>query len=464
MISGQIVYQANKRRFGAFTLAIACFASCALSSMSVHAQFGNLFGNGNNVVGGVSIDANGTLRAATAQEQSGQLAALRGAVQSPKGDVAAKTELRMISLRKLQDEVARAIAADEVFSEEVLYLAGLQRIEYVFVYPEKNDIVLAGPAEGWVVRQDASVVGETTGKPVIQLEDLVTALRATAATQKAPMSVSIDPTPQGEVRLRQLLAGLNAQNMNPAQIAPAMKKAFGPQVVSLAAVPTDSRMASTLVAADYHMKRLAMDLEKSPVSGLPSYMQMVKDTGSNTVQPRWWMASDYDAILHSQDMMAWKLTGRGVKAMTEQEIVAQNGVRKQTGQASREAQRWADQFTDKFNELCSHNAAFGDLRNVMDLNIVATVIAAHDLETVAGCDFGFLRGSEGELKTPAYRVPKTIAPECSFVKGRAGLTVSASGGVELNPWKMVSTKSKVDDSLRTVHSKAQPRTESWWWN
>ena len=28
-------------------------------------------------------------------------------------------------------------------------LAGLQRIQYVFVYPESNDLVLAGPAGDW---------------------------------------------------------------------------------------------------------------------------------------------------------------------------------------------------------------------------------------------------------------------------------------------------------------------------
>ena len=29
-------------------------------------------------------------------------------------------------------------------------LAGLQRLQYVFFYPQQNDIVIAGPAEGWL--------------------------------------------------------------------------------------------------------------------------------------------------------------------------------------------------------------------------------------------------------------------------------------------------------------------------
>lgn len=463
MISGQFAFSTKCRLAMIRSLAAASFVACMVSCLPAHAQFGNFFGNRQGVVGGVSVDAQGTLRSASTRERQGQLAALRDAVKKPEGDIASKTELRMISLAKLQAEVARVTSAGETLSEDVLYLAGLQRVQYIFVYPEQNDIVLAGPAEAWVVRDDATVVGESTGRPVIHLEDLITALRATNTTRKAPMSVSIDPTAEGELRLRNLLSRMNSR-FNPAQAEPAIKKAFGPQVVSLTAVPTDSRMANTLVAADYRMKRLAMDLESSPVAGLPSYMQMIKNSGAQQTQPRWWMASDYDAILHSDDMLAWKLTGTGIKAMTEEEIVAMDGSRKQTGKANKVAEKWANLFTEKFNELCSHNAAFGDLRNVMDLNIAATVIAAHDLEGVAGCDFGFLRGASGSMKMPSWRTPKTIAPECSFVRGNAGWTVSASGGVELNPWKIVGTQAKADSAVASVHAKARPTGASWWWN
>ena len=184
----------------------------------------------------------------------------------------------MISLSKLQSEIASAIAENRPLSEEVLYLAGLQRVQYVFVYPEENDIVLAGPAEGWVVRDDATVVGETSGRPVIQFEDLITALRTTTATQQQTISVSIDPTPEGELRLNRLLSQVRVgPGFNQSRLEEAMRNAFGPQQVSLTAVPADSRMASTLVAADYRMKRLAMNIEDSPVAGLPSYLEMIRE-------------------------------------------------------------------------------------------------------------------------------------------------------------------------------------------
>ncbi len=436
------------------------------------AQFG--FGAGivrGGVVGGVSVDAEGAVQNASSLERAGWLKEMRKAISEPSGALADKTQLRMISLSKLQSEIARAKANDQPLSDDVLYLAGLQRVEYVFVYPEQHDIVLAGPAEGWVVRHDASVVGKTTGRPVLQLEDLLTALRTTEASRQQAISVSIDPTPEGEVRLNRLLAQARTAGagFNPTSMESAMREAFGPQVVKLTTIASDSRMAHTLVAADYRMKRLAMDLEESPVAGLPSYMSMIRNGGaSQGAQPRWWMSCDYDAILHSEDMLAWKLTGRGIKALSEDELVDAQGARSGTGRANKFAQRWADLFTEKFDELCAHNAAFGDLRNLMDLNIVATVISGHELEKVAGCDFGLLKGEADQLPTPSWKTPKTISPECSFVKGRSGWTVSASGGVELNPWQVVSQQAKSDSAVKVVYAKAAKpdgvaQGNKWWW-
>jgi len=446
---------------------------CLLASMVVaswasvsHAQFGAGLLGRVGVVGGVKVDAAGAVRAASLQERSGWLNELRGAIHEPSGALADKTEMRMISLSKLQAEIARAMAADQPLADEVVFLAGLQRVEYVFVYPEQNDIVIAGPAEGWVVREDASVVGKSSGRPVLQLEDLLTALRTVEQARQQSISVSIDPTPEGEVRLNRLLSQVRSAGAgyNPAALEASMREAFGPQQVTLTTVASDSRMAQTLVAADYRMKRLAMNLEQSPVAGLPSYMQMIRDGGGSPgTQPRWWMSCDYDALLHSDDMLAWKLTGRGVKAMTEDELVDASGARTQTGRTNQLAQRWADLFTEKFDDLCAHNAAFGDLRNVMDLSIVATVISGHELEKVAGCDFGLLKGESGQLSTPSWETPKTVAPECSFVKGRVGWTVSASGGVDLNPWKVVSQQAQPDSTVQVVRTKAAGQGDKWWW-
>ncbi len=434
------------------------FCSVWTFSGALHAQIVQ------RVVGGVSIDAEGVVQRATQTERDGLLAELRQSVQGAKGDVAKTNDLRMVSLRKLQEAIIAQQSNGQPLSEEIQFLAGLQRIEYVFVYPEENDIVIAGPAEGWKVRaEDGCVVGTVSGRPVIHLEDLMTAFQTVDAARKEPISVSIDPTEQGSLRLNQVLKSFNASA--PAELIDAkVREAFGPQNVKFTTVSTTSRMAQILVAADYRMKLLAMNHEEAPVGGLPSYMEMIRNVRvTRDTQPRWWIACEYDSIRHTDDGMAWKLDGRGVKAMTEEELVGNDGRRSSAkGSSNKFAQKWADAFTAKFDELCKVNSSFGELRNVMDMNVVATLVAAQQLDKTAGLDLSVLRGTKGDVGPSAHVTPKSIPAHCSLIKGTGGLVVAASGGVEINPWQIVVQKQKSDASLA---SKRAPISASnnWWW-
>lgn len=416
------------------------------------------------VVGGVSIDAEGVVQRTSQAERDGLLAELRQSIHGAKGDVAKSNNMRMVSLRKLQDAIVAHQSSGQPLPEDIQFLAGLQRIEYVFVYPEEKDIIIAGPAEGWKVRvEDGSVVGNVSERPVIRLEDLMTAFRTVDAARKEPISVSIDPTEEGTLRLNQALKGVSASA--PAEFIDAkVREAFGPQLVKFTTVSTASRMAQVLVAADYRMKLLAMNHEEAPVAGLPSYMEMARNLrGSRDTQPRWWIACEYDSIRHSADGLAWQLDGRGVKAMTEEELVGSDGKRSSAKSSTNKfAQKWADLFTEKFDELCKHSSSFGELRNVMDMNVVATLITAQQLDKSAGLDLGVMRGTKGDIEPAVHATPKTIPAHCSLMKSVGGLVIAASGGVEINPWQIVVQKQKSDESLV---SKRTPLTGStnWWW-
>ncbi len=69
------------------------------------------------------------------------------------------------------------LAAGRHPGEAMQVLAGLQRIQYVFVYPESGDLVLAGPAGDWRPGPENIIVGADTGLPVVRLDDLVVVLR-----------------------------------------------------------------------------------------------------------------------------------------------------------------------------------------------------------------------------------------------------------------------------------------------
>ena len=66
-------------------------------------------------------------------------------------EMSATTELRMISLRGLDDASCSTRQRNKPVTDEIRYLAGLQRVQYLFVDTDNRDIVLAGPAEGWKV-------------------------------------------------------------------------------------------------------------------------------------------------------------------------------------------------------------------------------------------------------------------------------------------------------------------------
>ena len=63
----------------------------------------------------------------------------------------------------------------------MMQLAGLIRVEYVFAFPDEKDIVIAGPAEGWIQSPAGHIVGIQSGLPTLHLEDLTTALHVFTA-------------------------------------------------------------------------------------------------------------------------------------------------------------------------------------------------------------------------------------------------------------------------------------------
>ncbi len=80
-----------------------------------------------------------------------------------------------MSLTRLERAAQLRLAAGKPLTEAMRVLAGLQRVQYVFVYPESGDLVLAGPAGDWRPAAENRIVSTETGLPVVRLDDLVDA-------------------------------------------------------------------------------------------------------------------------------------------------------------------------------------------------------------------------------------------------------------------------------------------------
>ena len=441
-------------------LLIAVAMSCVFAVASfTTAGFNN---GGGNRVGGVSINPAGVVRAATVEENQELVNLLRAEVGVPKGDLATAAPLRLISLSQLQNAIVDVRQSGGRLPAEIRYLAGLTGIEYVLIDEPNNDLILAGPAEPWTLSETGSVVGTETGAAILQLEDLVVSLRNVENARAKGISCSIEPTSEGRQRLNALLQRTKLRpGQSPVQLESAMKRAFGPQTIRLTGIPANSRFACTLVAADYQMKRLAMALEDSPVKSLPSYLKLARNAAhTGNSNPRWWMECKYDSLTRNQDATVWKLSGQGVKTLTEQDLIAADGTASGAQKPDKLAQKWADKMTADFEQLAKEMPVFGDLQNLMDLAVVSTLIVQEQLETRAGLELTVLRDQEA-LAPPAFDAPQTISPECSFIKGRSGWVVTASGGVSVNAFQVVHDQ-VVDDSLNLQI--ASSGNSSWWWN
>jgi hypothetical protein len=421
------------------------------------------FGFGRSV-GGISIDPEGTVRHGTVQDRDDLLKFMRERVGKVQAEFAPAVGMRCVSWRGLEAAIADAVANKLSLADAVWFLGGLQRVQYILVYPDRGDIVLAGPGEGWKVDETGNVVGVTTGRPVLRLDDLLIALRTANAARDEGISVSIDPTAQGRQRFE---AVLKKQRTFDRAVIKQLGDALGPQQVTFTGIPTDSHFARVLFAADYRMKRYAMNLESAPVKGLPGYLDLLraKNRLPGTAMPRWWMACNYQPLACSDDKLAWEIRGPGVKAMTEDEAVAADGTVAGTGREDPVAKEWANLLTKHYEEVSQKDAVFAELRNLMDLCVAAAVIQKEDLVGLSGGrGFPLLMNSEHSLALDQWPAPKSVGTQCSFLKVGRNFVITASGGVQIESWQ-VASQQEVSPQIKEVHAKAVAHaSDAWCWN
>lgn len=227
----------------------------------------------NNNVGGIEINAEGVIRS-TAQPRRPSAALQRKqaelASETLPADIVVNSPNRTLSLRQLEAHVSAALKAQQDIPIEVFYLAGLQRIDHVVFSPD--DVLISGPAEGFAEDTDGRMIGIASGRPPMQLDDLVIALRAASQGVRS-IGCSIDPTPDNMAALQNYIR----QNSFPVSTARAqqrfraMGQVLGMQEVSVHGVPENSHFALALVEADFRMKRISLGVEPSGLREVRSH-------------------------------------------------------------------------------------------------------------------------------------------------------------------------------------------------
>ena len=429
---------------------------------------------------GVLVDPRGTLRSVTPQEANDDLAALRAASTPRAGqeNVRRSSPMRMVSLPRLEKCVQLCLAAGQPPTEAMQVLAGLQRIRWVFIYPESGDIVLAGPAGDWTPGPEGAIVNKETGRPVLRLDDLVVVFRQMMSGPDASFGCRITPRAANLARFQAFL-----QHSQERPIASEFRRAWleqlrrqvGKQDIEVDGLDPRTRAAQVIVEADYRMKLVGMGLEQG-VPGVVSYLKSIKvapgQPPPSMAVLRWWFTLNYDAVLCSPDRMAFTLRGQGVRVESENERLSAEGKQIHTGASDELNRRFARSFTEHFEELCDQYPVYGEMRNIFELAMVGALIR----EEGAAGKVGWHLTCFGDPN--AYQVELTDAPKevdsvvnCRVINGKY-IVAGVSGGVTVQPAGLVRRQTiGVDRDSKLEHRRGGAAGDNrklpndrWWWD
>ena len=459
-----------------FVFAIVAMASPA---MAQDQGGGGTGGGGNNAGGdteipqgmaGVVVDAQGVLSRSFARDSDGRTreqyqAAARQALAP---EITRPSPMRMISLNRLEKAIRDG---NGVVTDEMRYLAGLLRLKYVFFYPDSQDIVIAGPAEGWASSPTGRVVGLTTGRPTIQLQDLAVALRMFPPDQSTTdvIGCSIDPTEEGLAAMQRFLRQTGSQ-ATPAQtqfIVNGLRNSLGMQNVSVMGVAPNTHFAQVMVEADYRMKLIGIGLERPPVRMVSFIEKATPSSISRNALIRWYFVPDYECVRVSDDGLAMELVGDGVKLVGENELVSSGGGRRAAVGTNRASQAFINSFTKRYPELAARSPVYAELRNLIDLTVAAAYIQQEDLYEKAGWKMDFL-GDEAKFAVHTYNAPKQVASTVAAVWKGNRLMTPIGGGVQIEAQRALFMENLLEDENGKVaklrqDTKIELAEGQWWW-
>ena len=424
---------------------------------------------------GVMVDANGVLRTRAVADPGLAADRQKAAVAALPGDLQKRVPLRKVALSRLEAALAKHAADGRGIPDEIEKLAGLTRVQYIFVYPAEGDtpgeIVLAGPAEPWMTNAAGRVVGVETGSPTVLLEDLATAIRAFAPGQPQDRLVgcSIDPTKEGLAAMQDFLrktGRLNPQGGTD-QIIAGMKEALGPQTVSVQGVPAATHFGQVMVEADYRMKLIGIGLEQPPVR-MPTWIDLASagSVAANALQ-RWYFVPDYECVRIAEDDLAIELVGRGVKLCGADEVVRADGTRLSATRADKPSKTFTEAFTREYAKIAAKSPVYAQLRTMIDLVVAAAYLQEHDAYGKAGWGAKTLRD---EKAYPVERLTPPAQAETAIhaVWRNNRLLTPIGGGVTVHPRMALAAPNLIMDEKGEVNAartaaKDLP-ADAWYWD
>jgi hypothetical protein len=447
---------------------------------------------------GVYADAEGALlvraggeRAALAAVRAHGLptaaAASRETKSAPAGadvnDAARQSSsLRYVSLSKLEAAIAQRQERHEPLEPAMLSLAGLQRVSFVLAYPETGDLVLAGPAGDWAGAPTGGLVSVETGRPIVRLDDLLTLWRRQRTEKSAAFGCSIVPRQEALANTQAFLDASAAKPLEPSgrrKWLEELRSTLGIQDVEYYNIDEGSRIATLLLAADYHMKLIGMGLADG-VPGVKSYLATVRNGADGSPPPmavlRWWFSMPASTVEADDAHDAFALPERCLCVLSENEMLAARGQRVHTGQSDDLNRKFAESFTQEFAALSAKYPVYGELERVFELALALAVIQREGLTKKVGWSPTLLL-DEQRLRLPSSPAPTAVETVINHrVIGGRQIIAGVSGGVWVDGGKTLHVSAATSDRAAALASVKKPVEEAaagggdqagpivWWWD
>jgi hypothetical protein len=444
---------------------------------------------------GVWIDATGALRVDNGDAGTAGLAAIRargarGEATPPAADATSPatanprrhSALRYVSLPRLEAAIIARQAEHLPLDPAMLTLAGLERVEFVLVYPETGDLVLAGPAGDWQVLRGGGLISAETGRPIARLDDMLALWRRQRLEQSAAFGCSIVPRQDALARTQEFLNASAAEPIEPSQRREwleELRATLGLQDVEYYNIDPNSRVAGLLLAADYHMKLVGMGLAEG-VPGVKSYLATVRLGPGGQAPPmsvlRWWFSMPTTTVAATAERDAFSLPDNCVQVLSENEMLAARGERVHTGQSDDLTSGFAKSFTAEFAALSEKYPIYGQLARVFELSLALALVEKEGLAAKVGWSPELFLDPE-RLRLPGVNTPKAVETVINHrVIGGRHIIAGVSGGVWVDGGQSLAVAPADASAATTLASMRADAPEAprppavedgeivWWWD
>lgn len=354
-----------------------------------------------------------------------------------------------------------------IASESMMQLAGLSRIQYLFI--DKDDIVIAGPVGGIELR-DGWHVDRESGLTTLRFDFFLACLAS--ALDNQPFGCTIDPTTQGLQNAAKVAADVQADQIPIGKADQAIVSALGMQRVEVFGTAGDTPIGHLMVEADRHMKQLALGLEPMPESAR-NYFDVIEanlDQGvPNDLLLRLWFTSVARPVRADAERTVFELAGTPVRLSGQNERAMANG---QRGNVTRDprSEEFVRDFNSNWHAIRGKYPIYGALESIYRTASAAELLHRFGNSTRQQALLESLVSSSPSsmfhMTTP--RQVQSIARMHSMRKGRRTHHVLlASGGVSVNAQQTLVSKIADYPSLSSLNRPGRnpPKlVQRWWWD